>query len=106
MSRLRRIGGCGGRGGKVRLGGRLLWLLLIGLRGLSLACHCYIPITDPAQVSQGILWEMEMEMEVGVEKESSYGPISDGVTGSEGGGGRLISVGVVILMDVIGCLEI
>lgn len=25
------------------------------------------------------------------------GPISDGVTGSEGGGGRLISVGVVIL---------
>lgn len=44
-------------------------------------------------------------MEVGVEKESSYGPISDGVTGSEGGGGRLISVGVVILMDVIRCLE-
>lgn len=27
----------------------------------------------------------------------SYGPISDGVTGSEGGGGRLISVGVVIV---------
>lgn len=28
----------------------------------------------------------------------SYGPISDGVTGSEGGGGRLIKVGVVILL--------
>lgn len=27
----------------------------------------------------------------------AYGPISDGVTGSEGGGGRLISVGVVIV---------
>lgn len=27
----------------------------------------------------------------------SYGPISDGVTGSEGGGGRLIKVGVDIL---------
>lgn len=29
--------------------------------------------------------------------ESSYGPISDGVTGSDGGGGKLISVGVVMM---------
>lgn len=29
--------------------------------------------------------------------QGSYGPMSDGVTGSEGGGGRLISVGVVMM---------
>lgn len=28
----------------------------------------------------------------------SYGPMSEGVTGSEGGGGRLIRVGVVIVV--------
>lgn len=31
----------------------------------------------------------------------TYGPISDGVTGSDGGGGRLMSVGVDILFSVI-----
>jgi hypothetical protein len=30
----------------------------------------------------------------------SYGPMSEGVTGSDGGGGRLIRVGVVILSVV------
>ena len=33
----------------------------------------------------------------GTRNQRSYGPMSDGVTGSEGGGGRLISVGVVIV---------
>jgi hypothetical protein len=36
--------------------------------------------------------ERDVVVELGVP-----GPISDGVTGSEGGGGRLIRVGVVIL---------
>jgi hypothetical protein len=31
------------------------------------------------------------------EGDHSYGPMSEGVTGSEGGGGRLIRVGVVIV---------
>lgn len=31
--------------------------------------------------------------------QRTYGPISDGVTGSEGGGGRLIKVGVVIFFS-------
>lgn len=30
--------------------------------------------------------------------ERSYGPISEGVTGSDGGGGKLIRVGVVMVM--------
>lgn len=33
--------------------------------------------------------------------EESYGPISEGVTGSEGGGGKLIKVGVVIVASFI-----
>lgn len=33
----------------------------------------------------------------------SYGPMSEGVTGSDGGGGRLMRVGVDILPPVICC---
>lgn len=35
------------------------------------------------------------------QEEESYGPISEGVTGSEGGGGKLIKVGVVIVASFI-----
>lgn len=34
---------------------------------------------------------------------ASYGPMSEGVTGSDGGGGRLIRVGVDILPPDICC---
>jgi hypothetical protein len=39
--------------------------------------------------------EKEVVPELGVP-----GPMSDGVTGSEGGGGRLISVGVVMMSSM------
>lgn len=51
---LRRIGGCGERAGMVRLGGRLLWLLLIGLRGLNWGCLCWMP-NVVNRVSRGVL---------------------------------------------------
>ena len=35
---------------------------------------------------------------------STHGPISDGVTGSEGGGGRLINVGVGIFAIDLRCV--
>lgn len=34
-------------------------------------------------------------------RDRTYGPISEGVTGSEGGGGRLIRVGADILIDAV-----
>lgn len=37
--------------------------------------------------------------------QGTHGPMSEGVTGSEGGGGRLIRVGVVILLVVEGAGE-
>lgn len=40
---------------------------------------------------------VESRCRTGVGKEGTYGPTSDGVTGSDGGGGRLIRVGVVMV---------
>ena len=38
------------------------------------------------------------------EQRATYGPISEGVTGSEGGGGRLMKVGVDIVR--VKCLNV
>lgn len=35
------------------------------------------------------------------EGTGTYGPMSDGVTGSEGGGGRLIRVGVADMLAIV-----
>lgn len=45
------------------------------------------PVWQKGLVSAQAVWETE----------NTYGPMSDGVTGSDGGGGRLINVGVDIL---------
>ena len=46
-------------------------------------------------------------MHIAVNVKNTYGPRSEGVTGSEGGGGRLIKVGVLMMLSrLILCLRL
>lgn len=58
-------------------------------------------VVDKAdRVEFGVPLARSVNVELRSRNKKTHGPSSDGVTGSEGGGGKLIKVGVVMMDQV------